>query len=73
MLEGIVLFGIDSMKMLQDKIRERIKEVPEGTWIQGGSWIESNLKKIEHLIAMIWTLLLLIMLLYWKEYLALVL
>ena len=45
MLEGIVLFGIDSMKMLQDKIRERIKEVPEGTWIQGGSWIESQFEE----------------------------
>lgn len=45
MLEGIVLFGIDSMKMLQEKIIERINEVPEGTWIQGGSWIESQFEE----------------------------
>lgn len=45
MLEGIVLFGIDKMEVLREKIKERIAEMPAGTWIQGGSWIESQFEE----------------------------
>lgn len=45
MLEGIVLFGIDNMQTLREKISQRIKEMPIGTWIQGGSWIESQFEE----------------------------
>lgn len=42
MLEGVVLFGIDSFENLRKKIKERIDSVGKGVWIQGGSWIESQ-------------------------------
>lgn len=45
MLEGIVLFGIDNMRTLQEKIKERIQVLPKGTWIQGGSWVESQFQE----------------------------
>lgn len=45
MFDGLVLFGIDSMSMLQEKITERISALPQGAWIQGGSWIESQFEE----------------------------
>lgn len=45
MFDGLVLFGIDSLEMLQKKIKERISALPQGAWIQGGSWIESQFKE----------------------------
>lgn len=42
MLEGVVLFGIDSFEALRKKIKERIDSTEKGKWIQGGSWIESQ-------------------------------
>lgn len=45
MLEGIVLFGIDNMEILRKKISERIEKMSKGTWIQGGSWIESQFEE----------------------------
>lgn len=42
MLDGLVLFGINSIKELQNKIADKVNDVPEGSWIQGGSYIESQ-------------------------------
>ncbi len=42
MLDGLILFGINSIKDLQNKIADKVKEVPKGSWIQGGSYIESQ-------------------------------
>lgn len=42
MLDGVVLFGIDSIRQLQERIREKTAAVEKGDWIQGGSWIESQ-------------------------------
>lgn len=42
MLEGVVLFGINSFENLRKKLKERIDSVGKGKWIQGGSWIESQ-------------------------------
>lgn len=42
MLDGLILFGIDSIKELQNRIAAKVKELPEGSWIQGGSYIESQ-------------------------------
>lgn len=42
MLDGLILFGIDSIRSLQNKIAEKVKSVPAGSWIQGGSYIESQ-------------------------------
>lgn len=42
MLDGLVLFGIDSIAALKDRIREKAAAVEKGRWIQGGSWIESQ-------------------------------
>lgn len=42
MLDGLILFGIDSIRNLQNKIAEKVRNVPAGSWIQGGSYIESQ-------------------------------
>lgn len=42
MYDGLVLFGIDSIELLKERIRERAEQLPPGDWIQGGSWIESQ-------------------------------
>lgn len=42
MLDGLMMFGIGSIKELQNKIAEKVKMLPEGSWIQGGSYIESQ-------------------------------
>lgn len=42
MYAGLVLFGIDSIKKLLEKVAEKVKVASKGEWIQGGSWIESQ-------------------------------
>ena len=42
MYDGIVVFGIQSINDLQEKIRKKAKTLEKGQWIQGGSYIESQ-------------------------------
>lgn len=40
--EGVILFGLDNFKDLQEVIKKKIDEVGENQWILGGSYIESQ-------------------------------
>lgn len=42
MFDGLVLFGIDSIQKLKEKIAKKVKTLPKGAWLQGGSYIESQ-------------------------------
>ena len=42
MLDGLVLFGLDSIAALQKAVRERVFRMEPGQWLQGGSYIESQ-------------------------------
>src|SRR5690554_6754134 len=41
-IKGVVTFGLKSILELKEKVLEKTKELPEGTWIQGGGWIETQ-------------------------------
>lgn len=43
--KGVVLFGIDSFEMLQQKLAEKVAVTPKGKWIAGCSYIESQFKE----------------------------
>ncbi len=42
MYDGIVVFGIDTIAGLQEKIARRVACMEPGQWLQGGSYIESQ-------------------------------
>ncbi len=42
LLEGVVTFGIQSFAELRERIAEKLVDLPEGTWLQGGGWIETQ-------------------------------
>lgn len=39
---GVILFGIQDMATLRQRLAEKIKTADAGAWIQGGSWIETQ-------------------------------
>jgi predicted amidohydrolase YtcJ len=45
LMEGIMLFGIDSLEGLKEVIAKKAAETPKGEWIIGGGWIESQFKE----------------------------
>ncbi len=42
LMEGIITFGIPSIKALSEEVGKKIKELQPGQWLQGGGWIESQ-------------------------------
>lgn len=42
LMEGIMTFGIPSIKELAEEVGKRVAELKPGQWLQGGSWIESQ-------------------------------
>ncbi|MBE6038383.1 MAG: amidohydrolase [Anaerofustis stercorihominis] len=42
LMEGIITFGIPSIKELAELVGEYTKKMQPGQWLQGGSWIESQ-------------------------------
>lgn len=45
LMEGVVTFGVRSIEELKEKVRERTLELPPGTWLQGGGWIETQFEE----------------------------
>lgn len=45
MLDGLVLFDIHSFDALAEAIAQRVSELKEGEWLQGGSWVESQFEE----------------------------
>ncbi len=45
LLEGVITFGIQSIQELKAAISEKAALVPEGQWLQGGGWIESQFRE----------------------------
>jgi predicted amidohydrolase YtcJ len=45
LMEGIMLFGIDSIEGVKQVIADKVKEAAPGEWIIGGGWIESQFKE----------------------------
>lgn len=42
LMEGIMTFGIPSIKELKEEVRKRVSVMKPDEWLQGGSWIESQ-------------------------------
>ena len=42
LMEGIITFGIPSIKELAELVGEYTKKMQPGQWLQGGSWIASQ-------------------------------
>lgn len=42
LMEGIITFGIPSIKELAEEVGRRVEQLKPGQWLQGGSWIESQ-------------------------------
>ncbi|MGI5840393.1 MAG: amidohydrolase [bacterium] len=45
LMEGIMLFGIDTIDGVKQVIADKVREVAPGEWIIGGGWIESQFKE----------------------------
>ncbi|ACB85505.1 amidohydrolase [Natranaerobius thermophilus] len=42
LMEGVMAFGLESIKELQEAVKAKVSETPKGKWIRGGGWIESQ-------------------------------
>jgi predicted amidohydrolase YtcJ len=42
LLDGVMLFDAKNIDDLKDLVRQQAAELPRGTWIRGGGWIESQ-------------------------------
>ncbi len=42
LLDGVMLFGAESLDELKERLAEKVRVTPRGQWIQGGGWIESQ-------------------------------
>ncbi len=47
LLDGVMLFGAESIAELKERLAAKVKETPEGEWIQGGGWIESQFREYQ--------------------------
>ncbi len=45
LLDGVMLFGVDTMDGVKAKVKEKVDRTPKGEWILGGGWIESQFKE----------------------------
>lgn len=45
LMEGIMLFGIDTIDGVKQIIADKVKDAAPGEWIIGGGWIESQFKE----------------------------
>jgi len=45
LMEGIMLFGIDTIDGVKQLVADKVKEAAPGEWIIGGGWIESQFKE----------------------------
>lgn len=44
MMEGLIVFGVESIQKLVEMVKERVDKMEEGQWLQGGCWIETQFK-----------------------------
>ncbi|MGI6357429.1 MAG: amidohydrolase [Bacillota bacterium] len=42
LLEGVMLFGVKDIAGMQAAVARRAEQLPKGSWIEGGGWIESQ-------------------------------
>lgn len=42
LISGLVTFGIKNFEELREKIQEKLEELPDGAWLQGGGWNETQ-------------------------------
>ncbi len=45
LLDGVMLFGLDTIDGLKQRVLDKVKRTPSGEWILGGGWIESQFKE----------------------------
>ncbi|WZL72546.1 amidohydrolase [Clostridiaceae bacterium 35-E11] len=45
LMQGLITFGIKTIDELKEKIAQAVDEIPKNTWLQGGSWIETQFKE----------------------------
>ncbi len=45
LLDGVMLFGVDTIDGVKEKVAARVKKAAPGEWVMGGGWIESQFKE----------------------------
>ena len=45
LMEGIITFGIRSIKELGEKVGQHVAEMKPGEWLQGGGWVETQFEE----------------------------
>jgi predicted amidohydrolase YtcJ len=45
LLDGVMLFGVDTIDGVKERVKEKVDRTPKGEWVLGGGWIESQFQE----------------------------